>query len=146
MYAQLSARLMCDPLWTYVCNDYRVSHGVWCIVHQWLGRGLMVLGLTTKSVHIHVRYETRVYWNSGTIPVCLFNLLNVARRPAAEGPARQTWSTHACVRAQRIERTLWFTKLLNVHEKSQRIVFVGDYWTRIATGLWHASNAVNKMV
>ena len=46
------------------------------------------------------------YWFS-------FNLLNIARRPAAEGPRQQTRTRNACAQAQRTECALWFSILSN---------------------------------
>ena len=43
-------------------------------------------------------------------------------------------------------RTSWFAIQLVKQETQQMIVFFGDCWTFIATGLWCASNEVGKMV
>ena len=50
--------------------------------------------LTQKPVYRHVPYEARVQFESENFPGFLFDLLNGARGPAADGPDRRTCSTN----------------------------------------------------
>ena len=83
-----------------------------CDVHQWIGLGLLFMSLTQKPVHRHAPYETRGLYAAENITDGSMDLLNDARRPAADGPDRRTystsWSTNACARAQRRKPTLWW--------------------------------------
>ena len=83
-----------------------------CDVHPWTRLGLLFMSLTQKPVHRHVPYETRGLYASENITEGSMDILNDARRPAADGPDRRTystsWSTNACARAQRRKPTLWW--------------------------------------